>query len=66
MPCACEFSNVGDHAPDCTLAIPLIKRLEAAKEKSIKSMDFEGAAAIRDAIYFIRKVRSETPVKPSA
>lgn len=66
MPCGCEFANVGDHTSNCALAIPLIKRLEAAKEKSIKSMDFEGAAAIRDAIYFIRKVRAESPVKPPA
>lgn len=58
MGCACEFGNVGNHSADCILAIPLIKRLEVAKERAIARCDFEAAAAIRDAVAYIRKVRS--------
>lgn len=61
MGCRCEFSNVGHHEPDCALAIPLLKRLEAARERVIKAADFDSASAIRDAIYYIRKQRSEVP-----
>lgn len=57
--CKCEFSNVGHHEEDCALAIPMIRRLEAAKERVIKASDFDSAAVIRDAILFIRKVRNE-------
>lgn len=59
MGCSCEFSNVGHHEQDCKLQIVLIKRLEAAKERVIKAADFESAAAVRDAILFIREKRSE-------
>lgn len=62
MGCTCEFSNVGHHEQKCELAIPLLKRLEAARNRVIAVQEFDAAAAIRDAIYFIRKVRSaETP-----
>lgn len=57
MDCECEFRNVGDHTDECSLAIRLIKRLEAAKERTIVEMDFESAAAIRDAIFYIRDRR---------
>lgn len=53
--CKCEFSNVGHHDPDCLLYIPLIRRLEAAKERVIVACDFDTAAAIRDAIIELRK-----------
>lgn len=59
MSCTCEFSNIGHHDEKCELAIPLIKRLEAAKERVIVATDFESAQAIRDAIYYIRKIRGE-------
>lgn len=59
MGCSCEFSNVGHHEDKCELAIPLLKRLEAARLRVINLTEFDAAAAIRDAIYFIRKVRSE-------
>lgn len=60
MDCACEFRNVGHHEDDCALAITLIKRLEAAKERVIAAQDFDSASAIRDALIYIRKVRSTT------
>lgn len=56
--CKCEFSNVNHHEEDCELAVPLIRRLEAAKERVIKASDFDTAAAIRDAIIHIRKSRT--------
>lgn len=61
MGCTCEFSNVGHHEEKCELAIPLLKRLEAAKERVIKATDFDSASAIRDAIHYIRKDRSPHP-----
>lgn len=57
--CGCEFSNVGHHEEGCSLAIPLLKRLEAARERVIKLGEFDAAAALRDAIRFIRKARSD-------
>lgn len=55
--CGCEFPNV--HEPGCKLQIPLLNRLEKAKQVMIDSCEFESAATVRDAILFIRKVRSE-------
>lgn len=66
MGCTCEFSNVGHHEDKCELAIPLLKRLEAAKERVIKVLEFDAAAAIRDAITFIRKVRGTETTQSSA
>lgn len=55
--CGCEFSNIGYHEEKCLLAIGLIKKLEISKERVIEACDFESAAAIRDAIIYIRKAR---------
>lgn len=55
--CGCEFQNV--HEPACKLQIPLLKSLERAKNHLIASSEFESAASVRDAMIFIRKVRSE-------
>lgn len=57
--CGCEFSNVGHHDEKCTLGIPLIKRLELAKERAVRLSEFDIAAALRDAIFFVRKARTE-------
>lgn len=65
MECDCEFRNVGDHSDECSLGIRLIKRLEAAKDRTIVAQDFESAAAIRDAIFHIRKMRNTTDKKES-
>lgn len=64
MGCVCEFANVGHHENACSLKIPLIKRLEAAKERVIAAMDFESAAAIRDAIIALRERRAAKPSEP--
>lgn len=66
MACICEFANVGHHENACSLKIPLIKRLEAAKARAIAAYDFEGAAAIRDAIIVIRTARASTPPEVTA
>jgi len=55
--CSCEFRNVGDHVDGCELEIPLIRKLEKAKDRVIKLDEFDAAAAIRDAIIYIRKAR---------
>lgn len=58
--CKCEFSNVNHHDPDCALQVPLIKRLERAKERVIAAQDFDSASAIRDAIIVLRRLRGVT------
>lgn len=55
--CGCEFSNVGHHEDKCALSIPLIRRLEIAKERAVRLSEFDIAAALRDAIIFVRKAR---------
>lgn len=55
--CKCEFANVGHHENDCSLEIPLLKKLETSRHRVIELQEFEAAAAIRDAIYAIRKYR---------
>lgn len=61
--CNCEFSNVGHHEEKCPLGIPLIRRLELAKERAVRLSEFDIAAALRDAIIFVRKARTEPPPK---
>jgi len=61
--CGCEFSNVGHHEENCSLAIPLLKRLEAAKERVVRLSEFDAAAALRDAILFIRKACADSSSK---
>lgn len=55
--CKCEFANVGHHEKECSLEIPLLKKLETARHRVIELQEFEAAAAIRDAINAIRKYR---------
>lgn len=57
MDCGCEFSGVNYHGDACKLQIPLLARLEKAKQRLIDHMEFDGAAAVRDAMIFIRKAR---------
>ncbi len=52
--CGCEFSNVDQHDDGCRLFVPLLRKLYYARERAIERQDFEAAAAIRDAMKFIR------------
>lgn len=63
MACGCEFSNVGHHEEGCPLMIPLIRRLEIAKERAVRLSEFDIAAALRDAILFVRKTRPDATGK---
>lgn len=53
-----QYIEIGNHEDSCSLEIPLIKRLESARQRTVVAQDFESAAAIRDAIRSIRKHRS--------
>jgi protein-arginine kinase activator protein McsA len=57
--CGCQEQAVNIHREECFLQIPLLNRLAKAKDKLIENMHFDEAAAVRDAMFLIRKIRHE-------